>query len=114
LLGTLPAYESGTHEIGLGIHVDHQTADEVVESIAAAEEKGWIVSVQWNGTATAAAASTFARRQPVFARLGEPLEDGTPTLDWGHYVTAAEDHGYTEFASLEEAKEHFNIKDDEQ
>lgn len=114
LLASLPAYESGTHEIGLGVHVDHQTDEEVVSAIIAAEEKGWIVALQWNGTATAAAANTFAMRQPVYARLGEPDEEGRQTLDWGHYVTNAEENGYTEFASLEEAKEHFNIKDDEQ
>lgn len=114
VLNTIPAYTSGSHPLTIGIHVDHQSDEEVVEAIAAAEEKGWTVVVQWNGTATAAAASTFARRQPVFARLGETLVDGTPALDWGHYVTNAEENGYTEFASLEEAKEHFNIKDDEQ
>jgi hypothetical protein len=108
--------ETGTNIwcITLGIHVDHQSDEEVINAIVAAEEKGWTVTVQWNGKATAAASSTFSMRQPVFARLGEPQDDGTPTLDWGHYVTDAEENGYTEFASLEEAKEHFNIKDDEQ
>jgi hypothetical protein len=111
VLQTVPAWQDGErHLLTLGIHVDHQTDEDVVNAIAEAEAKGWTLSVQWNGKATAAAASTWGRRKPVFARLGEPLEDGTPVLDWGHYVT--EPSGYMEFASLEEAKEHFNIKDD--
>jgi hypothetical protein len=109
ILGSIPAYTSGSHPLTIGIHVDHQTDEEVIAAIEAAEAKGWTVAVQWNGTATAAAASTWGRRKPVFARLGEAMEDGTPNLDWGHYVT--DPSGYTEFASLEEAKEHFNITD---
>lgn len=107
VLISLPAWASGTHKLTIGIHVDHQSDEEVVNAIAEAEAKGWTLTVQWNGTATAAAATTWGRRKPVFARLGEPMEDGTPTLDWGHYVTDPD--SYTEFASLEEAKEHFNI-----
>ncbi len=105
--------ETGTNiwNITMGIHVDHQTDEEVIAAILAAEEKGWIVTVQWNGTATAAAASTFAMRQPVYARLGEPDEEGKQSLDWGHYVTDAESNGYMEFASLAEAKDYFNITD---
>jgi hypothetical protein len=40
------------------------------------------------------------------------LPDGTTEnfLDWGHYVTNWEENGYTEFASVEEAEQHFNIK----
>lgn len=109
ICSSIPAYTSGTHKLTLGIHVDHQTDEYVINAIAEAEAKGWTLAVQWNGTATAAAASTWGRRKPVFARLGEPMADGTPTLDWGHYVT--DPSGYTEFASLDEAKEHFNITD---
>ena len=110
VLQTVPAWQDGeSHLLTLGIHVDHQNDEEVVEAIAAAEEKGWTLTVQWNGKATAAAVSTWGRRKPVFARLGEPDENGTQRLDWGHYVT--DPSGYTEFASLEEAKEYFNIID---
>lgn len=112
VLNTIPAYTSGAHTLTIGVHVDHQTDDEVVAAIAEAEAKGWTVVVQWNGTATAAAASTFARRQPVFARLGEPQEDGTPSLDWGHYVTNAEKNGYTEFATLEAAREALGVPEE--
>lgn len=98
--------------ITMGIHVDHQSDEAVIAAIEAAEAKGWTVTVQWNGTATAAASNTYGlRRRPVWVKLGEPMKDGTPALDWGHYVTNAEANGYTEFASLEEAKEHFNITD---
>ena len=73
--------------------------------------KGWTVTVQWNGTASAASASTYGmrgRRDPVYAKLGEDF-DGKPFLDWGHYVTNWEENGYMVFASLEEAKEYFHI-----
>lgn len=110
VLGSIPAWADGaSHPLTIGIHVDNQSEKDVINAIAEAEEKGWTLTVQWNGTATAAAASTWGRRKPVFACLGEPMEDGTPTLDWGHYVTDPD--SYTEFASLEEAKEHFNIVD---
>lgn len=108
-----PYTGSGRFTINIGIHVDHQTEGEVIAAIEAAEAKGWTVAVQWNGTPTASGASTYGlRRRPVYAKLGEPMEDGRPVLDWGHYVTNAEENGYTEFTSLEEAKEHFNITDE--
>ena len=113
VLHSLPAWASGEHKLTIGIHIDHQADEEVIAAIEAAEVKGWTLTVQWNGTPGTSTASTFAlRRRPVYAKLGAPLEDGTPTLDWGHYVTYPS--GYSEFASLEEAKEYFNIKDDEQ
>lgn len=111
LLNSLPSYSSGSHPLQVGIHVDHQTDEDIINAIAEAEAKGWTLTVKWNGTATASAASTWGRRKPVFAKLGEPNEDGSPHLMWGHYVTNAEENGYTEFASIEEAKEHFNITD---
>ncbi len=110
VLGSIPAWTDGaSHPLTIGIHVDHQSDEDVINAIAEAEAKGWTLTVQWNGTPGTSTASTWGRRKPVFARLGEPLEDGTPNLDWGHYVTNPS--GYTEFASLEEAKEHFNITD---
>ena len=113
VLDSIPAYTSGSHPLTLGIHVDHKSDEEVIAAIENAEAKGWTLTVQWNGTPTTSAASTFAlRRRPVWAKLGEPMEDGRPALDWGHYVTNAVENGYTEFASLEEAKEHFNITDE--
>lgn len=108
VLGNLNAHD-GVNELAIGVHIDHRSNDEIINAIAGAEAKGWTLTVRWNGTATAAAASTWGRRMTVFAQLGEPNEDGSPHLLWGHYVT--DPSGYTEFASLEEAKEHFNITD---
>ena len=114
-VNSIPTWGSGYHELTLGIHVDHQYDEEVLAAIENAEAKGWIVTVQWNGTATAQAASTFGLRRPaIYAQLGtHELPDGTaePYLDWGHYVTNWEANGYEEFSSVEEAKEHFNIVD---
>lgn len=113
---TLPTWTDGkTHTFTIGIHVDHEFDEEVAAVISEAEAKGWAVTVQWNGTATAQAASTFGlRRKPVYAKLATmELPDGTTEqyLDWGHYVTDWEANGYQEFSSVEEAKEHFNIGD---
>ena len=109
---TIPNITSKTPRLQIGIHQDFQADAELQEAIAEAESKSWTLEIQWNGKAgeyTASTASTWGRRKPVFARLGEPLEDGKQRLDWGHYVT--DPSGYMEFASLEEAKEHFNITD---
>jgi hypothetical protein len=49
---SIPAYTSGTHKITLGIHVDLQNDEEVLDAIANAESKGWTITIQWNGTST--------------------------------------------------------------
>lgn len=116
VLTTLPAYSSGTHRITIGIHIDHQADEEVLAAIEAATAKGWQVTTQWNGTATA---STFALRPtpapPVYVKR-EQSEDGrhldaTNTrfeVEWGHEVHSPDgktplELGYTLFASLDEA-----------
>lgn len=113
-LNALESILSATNSVmrlTIGIHVDNKNDEDIAAAVATAEEAGWRITVQWNGTPTASAASTFAlRRRPVWAKLAA-APDGNTVLDWGHYVTNAEDNGYTEFASLEEAKEHFNITD---
>jgi hypothetical protein len=90
----------------------------VLAAIADAESKGWTLTVQWNGTATAQTASTFGlRKPPIYAKLGtmERLDGSTVSvLDWGHYVTNWEENGYQEFASVEEAEEYFNINQAEE
>lgn len=115
VLYSVPSYTDRKHNLHLGIHIDHQTDEEVLAAIADAETKGWNVGVQWNGTATAQTASTFGLRRPtIYAKLGTVARpDGTTenVLDWGHYVTDWEANGYMEFASVEEAKEYFNIGD---
>ncbi len=115
LLRTLPTYTSGTHELGLGIHVDHQADDEVLESIAEAEKNGWSLTVQWNGTPTASASVTYGLRKPtIYARVNEEERpDGTTerVLDWGHYVT--DPTGYEEFRSVEAASEYFGLPEED-
>lgn len=119
-LNSIPSYTSGTHNIMLGIHIDYQNDTDVLTAIADAEAKGWTLTVQWNGTATAAAASvsTFGLRSPaIYAKLGTvERPDGTTesVLDWGHYVTNWEENGYQEFSSIEEAEEYFNINQTEE
>lgn len=116
VLNSFPAYTSGSHPVTMGIHVDHQNDPDVLAAIENAEAKGWTVTVQWNGTATAAAAAATwgMRRPPIYAKLAEveTPDGGTEkVLDWGHYATNAEENGYKEFASVEEAKAYFNITD---
>ena len=112
ILNSIPSYASDTHSLSIGIHIDHQTDDEVLEAIAIAESKGWTLEVQWNGTPTAQASTTYGlRKLPIYARVGEMERlDGIieRILDWGHYVTNPED--YQEFSSLEEAYIYFNLE----
>lgn len=117
ILDILPTYTSGTHKLTIGIHIDYQFDEEVLDAITNAEEKGWTLTVQWNPggpTYTTPEASTFGLRKPsIYAKLATMEHpDGTleEYLDWGHYVTNWEENGYQEFASIEEAEEYFNIK----
>ena len=119
----IPKWEDGElHELTIGIYEGYNADHEVLDALALAEEKGWSLTVQWGKVAPpewtqaqAQATTTYSMRQPVYAKLGEPTEypDGTirPALDWGHYVTEWESNGYMEFASVEEAKEYFNINE---
>jgi hypothetical protein len=95
----------------IGIHVDHQMDEEIIETISNIESKGLNVTVQWNGTPTTQPASIFGLRKPsIYAKLSEiERPDGSKeqNLDWGHYVTNPEE--YQEFSSLEEAYEHFGL-----
>jgi hypothetical protein len=114
VLDSLPSYTSGTHRIGLGIHVDHQGDETVLAAIANAEAKGWTLTVQWTGTPSASASVTYGLRKPlIYARVSEyELPDGTTarTLDWGHYVT--DPTGYEEFRSVEAAREYFGLAEE--
>lgn len=102
---------SSVMRITLGIHVDHRNDEDIASAVEVTQAAGWIITLQWNGTPTASAANTFSlRRCPVWAKRVE-APDGSEVLNWGHYVTNAEENGYTEFASLAEAKEYFNITD---
>ena len=102
----------GNGRLGLGIHTDLETDDEVAVACATAEAKGWALTVRWNGTPTAQVATTYGlRKPPIYAKLSElERSDGTieRILDWGHYVTNSED--YQEFSSVEEAREFFGLE----
>ena len=114
IFNSLPAYTSGVHRFGIGIHVDHKNDEEVMAAIANAEAKGWTLTVQLRGTPTAQASVTYGlRKPPIYAKVGElELPDGTVerVLDWGHYVTAPT--GYEEFRSVEAAREYYGLPDE--
>ncbi len=108
ILNSIPAYSSGSHQLAIGIHIDHKTDEDVLAAIAAAEAKGWTLSLGWNGTPTTNTASTYGLRTPsVYARVIEG-EYGKH-FDWGHYVT--DPTGYEEFRSVEAAREYFGIEE---
>lgn len=113
VLTSIPSHASGSHPLTIGIHVDHQSDDEVLAAIANAEAKGWTLTVQWNGTPTAAASVTYGlRKPPIYAKVSEiELPDGTTerVLDWGHYVT---DPSYEEFRSVEAAREYYGLPEE--
>lgn len=88
--------------------------------LAALQAKGWTVTAQYNGRPT----TTYGLRRPsedtlpVFVKLEETEDhadytsmDGSKKyrLNWFHETTGSTE-GYTQFASLEEAVTHFNIK----
>ena len=135
IIETINTY-SALLDIGMGC--DNTTSDKdlfaqeigyanMTSLLAALQAKGWTVTAQYNGRPT----STYSMRRtteptlPVFVKLEEVEEssdklksfhthtslDGTKKyrLDWFHETTGSTD-GYTQFASLEEAIEHFNIK----
>lgn len=112
ILNSIPEWSDGkTHELTIGIHVDHQADDEVLDAIANAESRGWTLTVQWNGKPTAQAATTYGlRKPPIYAKVSE-MENGERYLDWGHYVS--DPTGYEEFRSVEAAREHFGLPDED-
>ena len=88
--------------------------------LGALQAKGWTVEVQYNGRPT----TTYSLRRPtentlpVFVKLEETEKHANYTseddskkysLNWFHETTGSTE-GYTQFNSLEEAIEHFNIK----
>jgi len=123
--------DSASSTISIGIGYD-ETEEDVslffqesgyndIESFeAAVDATGWEVDIQLMGRPT----STYGLRRPsgntlpVFAKLEEEekyadytSEDGSKKyrLRWFHMTTGSTE-GYTQFNSLEEAIEHFNIK----
>lgn len=112
VLDILPTYTSGSHKLTIGIHVDHQTDEEVLAAIANAEAKGWTLTVQWNGTPTSGISMTDL--EEIWCKVSESEygeytdENGNRcTLDWGHYVTDTTE--YKLFYSLVEAEQYFKL-----
>ena len=118
--------------LGLGFGCDATTEDkdlfaqevgeyaDMESLLATIRSKGWIVAAQYNGRPD----TTYSLRKPsenilpVFAKLEETekyadyaSEDDSKKyrLNWFHETTGSTE-GYTQFSSLEEAIEHFNIK----
>lgn len=112
ICNTVPTWTTGTHELWLGIHVDHQQDVEVLAAIANAENKGWIMTVQWNGTPTSGI--SLMDLEEIWCKVTES-EYGDYTdetgkrvsLDWGHYVTDTSE--YKLFYSLVEAEQYFKL-----
>lgn len=116
ILASLSSFTEGSHQLTLGIHIDHQNDEEVLAAIDAATTKGWTVTTQWNGTATT---STYSLRptqsQPIYAKyeadeLGMYIDANNVrySVNWGHMISSPDgkspdELGYQEFASLEEA-----------
>lgn len=114
VLTTIPMWNDGvSHNLTIGIHIDNQNDEDVITAISNAEENGWTLTVQWNGTATAQQTTYSMRgRNPIYAKKSEmkTLDGSKDILDWGHYITNWEENGYQEFSSLEEAYEYFGIE----
>ena len=128
IIDTINTY-SDKLELGMGCNNTTEDKDffaqevgytDMTSLLAALQAKGWTVSAQYNGRPT----TTYGLRRPsedtlpVFVKLEETEEhadytsmDGSKKyrLDWFHETTGSTD-GYTQFTSLEEAIEHFNIK----
>ena len=113
ILNSIPTWTDGkTHEITLGIHIDYQNDAEVLAAIENAKNKGWTVTVQWNGTPTSGISTLDL--EEIYARVTESEygdytdENGTRCyLDWGHYVTDTTD--YKLFFSIYEAEQYFKL-----
>lgn len=119
---------TGLRDLGLGIHIDHKTDEEVLAAIDAATANGWRLTVRWNGTATASTASTLSlldeeeEIDPIYARIVEEPERGdyvTPEgtrviIDWGHLITSPdgktpEEMGYEQYVSIGEVMYKHNL-----
>lgn len=99
-------------QLGIGIHTDHKTDEDVLAAKAKAEAKGWKINIRWNGTPTSTA-STFDMGTLIYAKAAETKRpDGTTEkyLSWGHYVTDWEARGYEIFRNLTSAYKYFNLE----
>lgn len=113
ILNSIPKWSDGkTHELTIGIHIDHQNDEEVLAAITNAEAKGWALTVQWNGKPTSGI--SLMDLEEIWCKVTES-EYGEYTdesgnrcvLDWGHYVTDTSE--YKLFFSLVEAEQYFKL-----
>lgn len=119
VLNSMPSYSSGTHEVTMGIHIDYQKDSEVLAAIENAKNKGWTVTVQWNGTPTSGVSTTDL--EEIYAKVEEyetgeyTDENGNRcTLSWGHDVKSPDgktpaELGYKLFFSLVEAEHYYKL-----
>ena len=127
IISSVPTWTSGSHPltIGCGCSNDDDSKDAYAqeigyESFTALNDtftaKGWTVTWQFNGPASANYSLRNPRPEPkkVFAKISEIDEDVASytngekfyNLDWGHVVN---DDSYEEFESFEATLEHFNL-----
>jgi hypothetical protein len=138
IIDTINTVETGGITFGMGCNNNNTDANlfaqevgysDMTSLLAALQNKGWTVTVQYNGRPS----SNYSLRQPeslpVYAKLVEVVlpvndneeeispiyeytsQDGSKfyNLDWFHETTGSTDT-YTQFSSLNEAISHFNIK----
>lgn len=123
ICGTLPAWTDDTlavdawcpgfaRRLNLGVDKALKGDADVLEAIAAAEAKGWLLVVQWNargGVYVPPESGTYGLRRPViYARV--TVHDGERSLDWGDYVS--DPSGYEEFESVEAARAYYGLPDE--
>lgn len=74
ILRSLPTWTSGTHNLkDFLIHIDGETDEELINLIAETEQKGWTLTITWQGTPTTQTSSTYSSRKhkTVYAKLSE-------------------------------------------
>ena len=121
VLTSIPAWSDGAvHSILMGIHVDNKNDSEVLAAIENAKNRGWTVTMQWNGTPTNTA-STFGFKR-VWVRKTQDAEygryadaDGTRwQVEWCDMLSTPdgstpEDHGYELYRSVEAAVAYWEL-----
>lgn len=121
ILNSIPAWsDNKQHRLTMGIHIDHKNDEEIATAITNATNRGWTITTQWNGTATAASYSLRPREVStgVYAKTftyNDHDDNEITELDWCHEVSDAnysepEELGYMYFDSLDLAYEYFGLE----
>ena len=129
IIDTINTVSSGELKLGMGCNNTTEDKDlfaqevgyaDMTSLLAALQAKGWTVTAQYNGRPT----TTYGLRRPsedilpVFVKLEETEDHADYTSEDGSkkfrlyyfHETTGSTEGYTQFNSLEEAIETFNIK----